>query len=576
MSDDPISRLGREICVRANLGGLIADEIVQSAKGDPDRAIDWALSLKLLPKEEICAIWGDIIDRAYVNPLTTPISISPNEALPRPVAEKARAICIYRIRNVVTVAMADPLNEQRLRSLSQILQREVSAVYSHPDDIKQAQRQYYGPGESLDKSLAEAIDAVTVETVERGGPPSDDEVLELSKGQTVTESFDWLLMLALNRGASDIHLEAGRLASAVRFRVDGNLLQIRRIPHTLYRAFIIRLKVLANMDVAEQRRPQDGRFSIRNGEIEQNFRVSVLPGIHGEKAVVRVLGSGGARSVIPLEELALPQTIHASILRIVASPNGLFIVTGPTGSGKTTTLYASLAHINDPALNISTIEDPVEYQLDGANHFQVNSGIGVTFASIMRALLRQDPDVILVGEIRDAETAKIAAEAALTGHIVFTTLHTNNALQAVTRLIEIGVESYLLAPSITGVLAQRLVRTNCSYCSESYRPSDAILAKHFDDFEQASARFARGVGCNVCHGTGFRGRIGIYEHLEVTEEVRTLISSEVSASALLPAARRAGYRSLRYDGLMKAALGATTLEEVERKTVPDFRSVSSG
>ncbi len=565
-----LERFASAIADRSKLGDRIRDALIEMGSEDPNAAIAHAIQLKLLPKDSICALWAEILGIAYVNPLFTPISLRPEETFPVEIAEKARVLAIYEMAGTVTVAMSDPRDAKLVASLHKILGRPVSPVYAYPDDIEQAQKIFYKTATAFERALRISIDHLALQTVEAGHLPTEEELAKISERPSVSESFDGILLSALSQNASDIHIEPGAHSSVLRFRMDGKLQVIREFPVSLHRAFIIRLKVLAGMDVIQSRTPQDGRFSLPFGAYEQNFRVSILPGINGEKAVIRALGSAGHKVVTPLVDLALPRTVLESVQRVVSSPNGMFIVTGPTGSGKTTTLYSSLSYINKPDINISTIEDPVEYQLPGANHFAVKSGQGLSFAQIMRGLLRQDPDVILLGEIRDAETAKIATEAALTGHFVFTTLHTNNAIQAITRLIEIGVDAYLVAPSVMGVLGQRLLRKTCPHCSETYRPSDGELAKFFSDFEGVSGRFTRGKGCALCRETGYLGRIGVFEHVEVTEEMRVQIAEKAPLRELVATAAKTGFRSMRYDGLMKAALGLTTLDEVERMTMPEF------
>jgi type II secretory ATPase GspE/PulE/Tfp pilus assembly ATPase PilB-like protein len=298
-----------------------------------------------------------------------------------------------------------------------------------------------------------------------------------------------------------------------------------------------------------------------------NFRVSTIPSAYGEKAVVRILAMTGKKSMITLDKMLMSQTILQPFRRLIQNPNGIVFVTGPTGSGKTTTLYAALHEINTPDMNISTIEDPIEIQLSGVTQSQVNSNIDLKFATILRALMRQDPDVILIGEIRDLETAKIAMEAALTGHIVFATLHTNTAPQAIVRLLEIGVEAYMVAPSVIGVLAQRLGARICESCKESYSPSRETLLKYFKEEDLIEdVQFYRGRGCPACRHTGYKGRVAFHELVLITEEIRQLISDGRSAQEINRAAAKVGYKPLRYDGLKKVLLGLTTIEEIEQNT----------
>jgi type II secretory ATPase GspE/PulE/Tfp pilus assembly ATPase PilB-like protein len=353
-------------------------------------------------------------------------------------------------------------------------------------------------------------------------------------------------------------------------RIDGDMLMIMELPRTVHMTLVARIKVLAGLDVAQTRMPQDGAIELHFGALSTAFRVSTLPSLYGEKAVLRVLGSPLNQSMLNLETLGFPQSTLEAVKRVISRPNGILLVCGPTGSGKTTTLYGCINHLNRPDLNITTIEDPVEYRLSEITQHQVNPAIGLTFAKLLRGIMRQDPDVILIGEIRDLETALIATEAALTGHFVLTTLHTNNALQAVTRLVEIGVDPYLVAPTTMGVLSQRLVRRICASCKEAYEPGAAELAPHFTGWSGVPVKLYRGRGCPKCSGTGYSGRVGLYEFIEVSERMRELITDKSSVALLLDEAQRVGRRSLRYDGLKKALAGWTTLEEVERNTLPDM------
>jgi Type II secretory pathway, ATPase PulE/Tfp pilus assembly pathway, ATPase PilB len=302
------------------------------------------------------------------------------------------------------------------------------------------------------------------------------------------------------------------------------------------------------------------------GSQTANFRVSTIPSAYGEKAVIRILAMTGKKTMLTLDKMMISQTILQPFKRLIQNPNGIIFVTGPTGSGKTTTLYAALHEINTPAINISTIEDPIEIQLAGVTQTQVNSHIDLKFSTILRALMRQDPDAILIGEIRDLETAKIATEAALTGHIVFATLHTNTAAQAIVRLIEIGVEPYMVAPSVIGVLAQRLAAKICDNCKEAYYPSRDVLRRYFLDEGLTEVPFYRGRGCPACRNTGYKGRVAFHELVLITEEIRTLISEGKSAQEITKAAAKVGYKPLRYDGLKKVLLGLTTIDEIEQNT----------
>ena len=375
-----------------------------------------------------------------------------------------------------------------------------------------------------------------------------------------------IIFQAVRDNASDIHLEPDEHKLGVRDRIDG-ILHETVSPKHLQAALISRVKIMANMDIAETRAPQDGGFQINADGRTIEFRVSSFPTIYGENVVLRILDQ--SKSVLDLEELGFSPDILARYQTLLTSPYGIILVTGPTGSGKTTTLYAALNSINSIDKNIITIEDPVEYRLPLIRQTQVNPKAGVTFASGMRSILRQDPDVIMVGEMRDVETAEMAFEAALTGHLVFSTLHTNDAAGALARLLHLGIEPFLVASSTIAVLAQRLVRTICPNCRASYRPSPRLLQGFH--FEQTTAQdFYRGKGCKACRNTGFRGRTGIYELIAINEEIRKLILEDASTTAIREAARRSQkMSSLREDGLAKVLKGITSLEEVDRITFED-------
>jgi type IV pilus assembly protein PilB len=323
---------------------------------------------------------------------------------------------------------------------------------------------------------------------------------------------------------------------------------------------------MATIDIIERRFPTDGRFSMPLGSTSMDFRFSSIPSQYGEKVVVRLLGSMSRRSLLSLDRMLISRSILEPFRRVLRNPSGIIFVIGPTGSGKTTTLYAALAELNDRSVNISTIEDPIELKLEGITQTQVQAGIDMSFARMLRALLRQDPDIMLVGEIRDLETAKIATEAALTGHLVLATMHTNSAPEALVRLGEMGVDPFMVAPTVTAVLSQRLAPRICENCKEPYRPSDDVLRRYFDDEEFPEVTFYRGRGCQLCNRTGFKGRIAFHELLLVNRRVRTLIGKRASQMELADAAARIGYRPLRYDGLVKVLLGLTTIEEIEAQT----------
>jgi type IV pilus assembly protein PilB len=518
---------------------------------------------RLLTKDEACRLWANSIGIAYVDVLASAITDEAVEKIPLAIAKKVTAIGLYVIDDVLTVALGSPEDKDVVRRLEQITQMTISPVFCLPCEIADAISIQYSTEKTLVDSLAE---------LERSPDFTNEHRLDNTESESLVKVLDEIIFYALRERATDIHIEPMEISSRIRFRVDGMMREVMTFPRKLHRAIVARLKVLCSLNIAEARFPQDGRFSLAIGTSTANFRFSSLPSVNGEKIVIRVLASTGKKSMMTLDKMLISQPIMAPLKRLVQNPSGIIFVTGPTGSGKTTTLYAALNEINDPTVNISTIEDPVEIPMQGVTQSQVNSHIDLKFSTLLRSLLRQDPDVILIGEIRDLETAKIATEAALTGHLVFATLHTNTAAQAIIRLMEIGVEPYMVAPSVIGVLAQRLAARICEKCKEAYYPSREVLARYFEDEGLSEVPFYRGRGCNHCRGTGYKGRIAFHELVLITEEIRQLISEGKSAQEITRAAGRVGYRSLRYDGMRKVLLGLTTIEEIEQNTSFEWAS----
>ena len=438
----------------------------------------------------------------------------------------------------------------------------ISPVFSLPCEIEDAISIQYSTEKTLTDSLAE----LEKDNLFSHPEMASDRLVLIAESESLIKVLDEIIDFALRERATDIHIEPQETQSRIRFRVDGMMREVLTFSRKLQRTLITRLKILCSLNIAETRFPQDGRFSLTIGTNKANFRFSCIPTTFGEKAVIRVLASTGKKSMMTLDKMLISQPILKAFKRLVQNPNGILFVTGPTGSGKTTTLYAALNEINDPTVNISTIEDPVEIQLHGVTQSQVNAHIDLKFSNLLRSLLRQDPDVILIGEIRDLETAKIATEAALTGHLVLATLHTNTAAQAIVRLMEIGVEPYMVAPSVIGVLAQRLAARICDKCKEAYYPPREVLLKYFEEEGLTEVPFYRGRGCPHCRRTGYRGRVAFHELVLITEEIRQLISEGKSAQEITRAAGKVGYKTLRYDGFRKVLLGLTTIEEIEQNT----------
>ncbi|HZJ48705.1 MAG TPA: GspE/PulE family protein, partial [Acidimicrobiia bacterium] len=413
---------------------------------------------------------------------------------------------------------------------------------------------------SLDNSVSDLAELAAGDSVET----QDLRALEAVADEApVVKLVSMLITRASADRASDIYIEPTERDLRVRFRIDGVLHEIMRTPRSITNAVVSRLKIMADIDIAERRRPQDGRISLRVSGRQLDLRVSTLPTIYGEKVVMRLLDTSNA--LLELKDLGFAQHTLDGYEASYSKPYGTILVVGPTGSGKSTTLYATLNVLNKPETNIITVEDPVEYRLPGVNQVQVNRKAGLTFASALRSFLRQDPDVMLVGEIRDGETAAIAIESALTGHLVLSTLHTNDAPSSVSRLIEMGVEPFLVGSALDSVLAQRLARRLCDKCKEEYEPTEAMLEQ--GGFAVAPKTLQRAVGCKVCSNTGYRGRVAIHELMTVSEEIERLAVERVSTDVLKKAAVAAGMRTLREDGMTKVAAGVTSLEEILRVVV---------
>ena len=455
------------------------------------------------------------------------------------------------------LALVDPLNPQTVEDLRFALGREIIVVVA-PDYLVEAKINecYGGEGRAMDDILSQL-------DVKDDFDPDNAEAE--ANSAPIIRYVDLVLYQAIKEKASDIHFEPFEKDFKIRYRVDGALYEMAPPPVHLALPIISRVKVMANMNIAERRIPQDGRIVKQIGEKQVDMRVSTLPTHHGESVVLRVLDRSSVN--LSLENLGLPDTIYEYITETIEKPNGIFIVTGPTGAGKTTTLYAGLRRINTIDAKLLTAEDPVEYDIDGIIQIPVNEGIGLDFPRILRAFLRQDPDRIMIGEMRDKDTATIAIQAALTGHLVLSTLHTNDAPGAVTRLIDMGCEPFLVAASLEGVLGQRLVRTVCKDCKTPYEPSEAILSQlGVSPHELGDKQFFTGAGCEVCGQSGYRGRAGLYELLNITEPIRELITARAPSVVLKQKAIELGMNTLREDGLRNIYMGKTTIEEVLKYT----------
>ncbi len=466
----------------------------------------------------------------------------------------------------LSVAMADPTDAATLDAIRAWTGLEAVPVVGEEAEILEAVERLYGTGSTTVQKILEDMGGGDVEVIAGPAEEDADHLRDLASEAPVIRLVNLLITKAAEAGASDIHFEPFEDRLIVRTRVDGVLHEVESPPKRLQAAIVSRVKLMAKMNIAERRLPQDGRIRVRVGERGIDIRVSTVPTVFGESLVLRLLDR--SRVFLDLAGLGFVGPDFARFERLIARPHGMVLVTGPTGSGKTTTLYAVLDRLNSPEKKIVTVEDPVEYQLTGVNQIQVHPKIGLTFAAGLRSIVRQDPDIILVGEIRDRETADIAVQSALTGHLVFSTVHTNDAAGAVTRLEDMGVEGFLIASAVMGIMAQRLVRRVCPDCAAPAAPDPALLRTLGADAGDA-AGYRAGAGCENCSHTGFRGRIGIFELLVLDDRIRALVLSHASASAIRDAAVAAGMRTMRRDGLDKAARGLTTPAEVLRVTQED-------
>jgi general secretion pathway protein E len=466
----------------------------------------------------------------------------------------------------VKVAVSDPLNLQPLDDLAVFLGAPVEPVISSERELMAAINRFFDRETGSTEQVMQDIEGEDLGAIANEIEETDD-LLDLASEAPVIRLVNSVLTQAVRARASDIHIEPFERELKVRYRIDGLLYNILTPPRRLQAAISSRIKVMANLNIAERRLPQDGRIRIRVGEKDVDIRVSVVPTAYGERIVLRLLDKTSV--LLGLEEIGMGEEAYVKYSRLIKRSNGILLVTGPTGSGKTTTLYGTLNKINAPELNIITIEDPIEYQLNGIGQIQVNPRIDLTFANGLRSILRQDPDIIMVGEIRDRETAEIAIQASLTGHLVFSTLHTNDAAGAVTRLLDMGVEAFLVSSSVLAIIAQRLVRVICKDCREPYRPDPSLIKELGLDRSSDTlfeGFFYRGKGCAACLQTGYHGRSGIYELLAIDDNIRSLVMSGADSSVIRRKAIEQGMTTLFRDGVIKIVKGVTTVDEVLRVT----------
>jgi general secretion pathway protein E/type IV pilus assembly protein PilB len=552
--------------------GLVTEEQLGPVRQDADSTgegvVDTLVARKLITSVHVAQAKAAQFGVEFVSLGEMRLSDEVLSAVPRHIAKKYNVVPVYRHENTVTVALSDPSDLDTLDSLRHLLNMEVEPRVASPDDIEEAIGRYYGAREnSVDKMIQDITEGeIQISTLAEVSAVDDGSVVDADA--PIIKLVNTLIVEAFKARASDIHLEPLAKKFRVRYRIDGVMHEMKNPPKRLQPSIISRLKIMSNMSIAERRIPQDGRIQTPVGGKTIDLRVSCLPTNHGESIVMRILDKEGLK--LGLQELGFFTDDQQTFERLIGLPDGILLVTGPTGSGKTTTLYAVLNYINRPDRKIITVEDPVEYQLSGINQVQVNETVGLTFSGALRSMLRQAPNIIMLGEIRDLETATIAINASLTGHLVFSTLHTNDAPSAVTRLIDIGVKPFLVASSTRAMMAQRLVRKICRRCGAPYSPPEGELrALGIDPNNIANATFLKGKGCTDCNKTGHRGRFGIFEVFVVDDEVRKLIYDKVSSSVLRIRAREMGMRTLREDGARKVLAGLTSPEEVIRATIGD-------
>ena len=487
------------------------------------------------------------------------------QLIPSGLARLHGVIPISASGNTIFVAHTDPLNSRSIEDLRFALGREIVAVVSFPPTVRALIRAHFGSEEA---SIGEILESIGGEVTVNEGPDdqiNDQAVLAEANAAPIIKYVDLILDKAIGARASDIHFEPFESEFKIRYRVDGALYEMDPPPFRLALPVISRVKVMANLNIAERRLPQDGRIQREINGRQVDLRVSTLPTAFGESVVLRVLDRSSVN--LELETLGMPDDIMAYILEVIERPNGIFIVTGPTGSGKTTTLYSCLRKINTIDSKLLTAEDPVEYEIDGIIQVPINDSIGLSFSRVLRAFLRQDPDRILVGETRDTETAQIAIQASLTGHLVFTTLHTNDSTGAVTRLMDMGIEPFLISASLECVLAQRLIRKICANCRTPYQPSEQVLASiGLAPHDIGDKSFHYGKGCEVCNHTGYKGRKGIYELLKISDPIREMINNREPGILIRQKAIELGMTTLRQDGMRSIYDGITTIEEVVKYT----------
>ena len=548
---------------------LITKSQLERARGErkgEETVVDVLIQQGIVTQEDVTRALAAHAAMDFVDLSALSVSDEVIGMVPRDIAKRFKVIPLVESETGLMIAVGDPLNFDTFDSLHHMLQRDLEFVCATPEAIQTAYRKYYGTADEAADELAASLGEGIEISGEGGASVAEGDTADAP----IIKMVSMMLLEAHSMRASDIHLEPLEKRFRVRFRIDGVLHEMQNPPKKLQTAIISRLKIMTgSMSIAEKRLPQDGRIQVKMGKNKQiDLRVSTIPTNHGESVVMRILDKSSLSLGLPqLGFLSDDQEIFERLLML---PDGILLVTGPTGSGKTTTLYGCLNYINKPDKKLITVEDPVEYQMAGINQVQVNADIGMTFPAALRSMLRQAPNIIMIGEIRDLETANIAINASLTGHLVFSTLHTNDAPSAVARLVDIGVQPFLVSSAVRAIMAQRLVRKICQNCKVPHEITDAeIESLHLDAAQLADATIMKGAGCEKCKGLGYKGRMGIFEIFQIDDEVRHMINEKASTIELRKRAREMGMRTLREDGIRKVLAGLTTAEEVISATMAD-------
>lgn len=550
--------------------GLISSQQYQDVKikaASENKTIDDVLeSLVVVPEEKLAEAKAKVLGVPFISLVSITFSPIALNLIPRSVAERFLLIpFLYDEKtNTLSIATADPANLEAISFVNQKTGLNIKTFAASSSDIKQAISAQYR------QELVGDVGAALKETesLSEKKPVDSKQIAEIIKEAPIAKIVSTILEYALTSRASDIHIEPQEDRVRVRYRIDGILYDKLSLPRGVQEAVISRIKILSGMKIDEHRTPQDGRFNFKAGENEVDLRISVLPASHGEKIVMRLLRKSGGIPTLP--ELGLSGIALKNLETAILRPHGIIIVCGPTGSGKTTTLYAVLSRLNTPRVNIMSLEDPVEYAIPGVNQVQVNTNVGLTFATGLRSFLRQDPNIILVGEIRDTETTDLALQAALTGHLVFSTLHTSNAAGTLPRLLDLGAENFLLASTMNAIIGQRIVRKICASCKESYVPPAQMVAEaknilgNFFPQNMTEVKFYRGKGCSECENTGYSGRVGIFEVLPVSQKIAQLVLEHPDSNTIEKEAILEGMITMMQDGYLKVLAGTTTIEEVLR------------